>query len=146
MRLWSIHPRYLDRAGLVALWREALLAQAVLAGRTRGYRYHPQLQRFREHPAPRRAIAEYLSGVWDEARARGYRFDRGKYRRYPGVPRIAVTAGQLRFEREHLGLKLAARSPQRAAKLGGTGCIESHPLFRRVRGGVAEWERPADAP
>ena len=43
MRLWSIHPRYLDSMGLVALWREALLAQAVLRGETKGYKFHPQL-------------------------------------------------------------------------------------------------------
>lgn len=46
MRLWSIHPRYLDTKGLVALWRETLLlAQAVLFGNTkgavtRGYKYN----------------------------------------------------------------------------------------------------------
>ena len=41
MRLWTLHPQYLDPRGLVALWREALLAQKVLLGRTRGYRAHP---------------------------------------------------------------------------------------------------------
>jgi hypothetical protein len=29
-RIWSLHPKYLDARGLVALWREGLLAQAVL--------------------------------------------------------------------------------------------------------------------
>jgi hypothetical protein len=33
MRLWSLHPEYLDANGLVALWREALLAQAFLQGK-----------------------------------------------------------------------------------------------------------------
>ena len=37
MRLWTIHPRYLDSRGLVALWRESLLARAVLRSQTRGY-------------------------------------------------------------------------------------------------------------
>jgi hypothetical protein len=27
MRIWTVHPRYLDPKGLVAAWREALLAQ-----------------------------------------------------------------------------------------------------------------------
>ena len=57
MRLWSLHPKYLDARGLVALWREALLAQAVLRGETRGYRHHPQLARFDDVGA----IAQYLS-------------------------------------------------------------------------------------
>jgi hypothetical protein len=43
MRLWSLHPQYLDPAGLVAVWREGLLARAVFAGQTTGYKHHPQL-------------------------------------------------------------------------------------------------------
>ena len=61
MRLWTLHPRYLDAAGLVALWREGLLARAVLRGKTRGYRHHPQLERFRCHASPRSAINRYLA-------------------------------------------------------------------------------------
>src|SRR5688500_18766973 len=76
MRLWTLHPKHLDRRGLVALWREALLAQAVLAGRTIGYRHHPQLTRFRQCQDPRSAISHYLVGVHEEARRRGYAFDR----------------------------------------------------------------------
>jgi hypothetical protein len=30
MRIWSLHPKYLDSKGLVALWRESLLAKNVL--------------------------------------------------------------------------------------------------------------------
>ena len=63
MRLWTLHPKYLDAQGLVALWREGLLARAVLRGMTKGYRHHPQLQRFRAHASPRAAINLYLEGV-----------------------------------------------------------------------------------
>ena len=85
MRLWSVHPRYLDARGLVALWREALLAKAVLGGRTKGYRQHPQLTRFRAHPAPRLAINAYLQAIHEEATARGYHFDRRKIGRINGL-------------------------------------------------------------
>src|SRR5277367_3724614 len=78
MRLWTIHPQYLDPQGLVALWREALLARAVLRGQTRGYRHHPQLERFRAHASPRRAISAYLAAIHSEATERGYTFDKGK--------------------------------------------------------------------
>ena len=74
MRLWSLHPRYRDAQGLVALWREALLARAVLRGQTTGYRHHPQLERFRRHPAPRSAICAYLAEVHAEALRRGWRW------------------------------------------------------------------------
>lgn len=47
MRIWSLHPKYLDTKGLVALWRETLLAQHVLSGKTKRYKNHPQLARFK---------------------------------------------------------------------------------------------------
>lgn len=89
MRIWSLHPSHLDRMGLVACWRETLLAQAVLAGRTKGYRNHPQLDRFRAQPEPLDAVGAYLSAVADEARARGYRFDASRILRAPGTATVA---------------------------------------------------------
>lgn len=102
MRLWSLNPCYLDAKGLVALWREALLAQKVLAGETRGYTRHPQLIRFRRCPDPRGAIAFYLSAVCDEADRRGYNFDRAKIDERDFNGSLAVTEGQVIYEWEHL--------------------------------------------
>src|SRR6185369_17539970 len=109
MRLWSLHPRYLDPQGLVALWREALLARAVLRGQTRGYRSHPQLERFRAHATPRSAISCYLKGVHTEAAARGYSFDDTKIGRARTRIPVFVTAGQVAYEWRHLLQKLAVR-------------------------------------
>jgi hypothetical protein len=141
MRLWSLHPRYLDARGLVALWREALLAQAVLRGRTRGYRRHPQLERFAAAPSPLGAIGAYLRGVDAEARTRGYAFQSSKIGRTPWDGRLAVTRGQLQYEREHLVRKLRVRDPERLSRLRGIRTPDPHPLFRIVAGGVAEWEK-----
>jgi len=143
MRLWSLHPQYLDARGLVALWRETLLAQAVLRGRTRGYRHHPQLARFRAHPAPAGAIAEFLRAVHAEAVERGYRFDAAKIGRARTRTPIRVTRGQLEYEWQHLRSKLAVRDPERLASLAEVRRPRAHPLFRVVSGGVAEWEKPA---
>ena len=66
MRLWTLHPKYLDAKGLVALWREALLAQKVLRGATKGYRHHPQLLRFSNSKNPPAALAAYLKAVHEE--------------------------------------------------------------------------------
>lgn len=144
MRLWSLHPRYLDPQGLVALWREALLARAVLRGETRGYLHHPQLERFRAHPHPRLAINAYLAAVHAEAMRRGYRFDRGKLGLVRAVEGIAVATGQLEFEREHLRQKLERRNPALLAALDTGDRLETHPLFRRCPGNLPEaWERPA---
>lgn len=137
MRLWSLHPRHLDRQGLVACWREALLAQKVLLGETKGYRNHPQLTRFREQPEPLAAIGCFLAGVQEEATKRGYNFDASKIVVPDGsdVPRIPVTKGQLAYEWEHLGKKLAKRSPEFPQEDSPT----PHPLFVVVNGGVADW-------
>jgi hypothetical protein len=144
MRLWTLHPRYLDARGLVALWREALLAQKVLSGGTRGYRSHPQLERFRIHPEPLAAIAAYLCGVAEEAERRGYRFDRTKIG--PAAEGLALEAatGQLRHEWEHLLAKLRARAPRIADDHSHVDLPDPHPLFRLVPGPIAAWERRAD--
>jgi len=140
MRLWSLHPRYLDARGLVALWREALLAQAVLRGRTRGYKRHPQLQRFAESSAPRAAIAGYLRAVQAEAVRRGYRFDARKIGRGRPTEPLPVTRGQLRYELQHLRRKLRSRAPAWLARLPAVALPQPHPAFRAVRGGIAGWE------
>ncbi|QIL19503.1 pyrimidine dimer DNA glycosylase/endonuclease V [Thermomonas sp. HDW16] len=140
MRLWSLHPRHLDPQGLVALWREGLLARAVLHEQTRGYRNHPQLDRFKAHPQPKRAINAYLSVVQEEATARGYNFDRSKLGSIHAVEAIAVERGQLEHERAHLLAKLAVRNPSLHAQWCDA-VFDVHPLFETVEGGIATWER-----
>jgi len=140
MRLWSIHPKYLDSKGLVALWREALLAQNVLLGRTKGYRHHPQLMRFRNSADPEAAIACYLHAVADEAERRGYSFDRKKIVSFGECSSIPVSEGQLAYERNHLLNKLKIRDPGRYEVIKSLEEIEAHPLFKKVGGGVEEWE------
>lgn len=141
MRLWSLHPKYLDSRGLVALWREALLAQAVLAGKTRGYTHHPQLDRFRAATSPLGAIAAYLRSVHAEAAQRGYHFDAAKIGCSTRVAPLTVTRGQMDFEWGHLGKKLRSRAPERLADVASIAHPKAHPLFRIVPGVVAEWER-----
>jgi hypothetical protein len=128
----------------VALWREALLARAVLRGETRGYRHHPQLERFRSQTAPRSAISAYLSGVHAEAASRGYSFDRSKIGRIRTEAAIPVTAGQVAYEWEHLLHKLSARNPALYQRWHQTASPECHPLFRVHLGPVEPWERPRD--
>lgn len=144
MRLWTLHPKYLDPQGLVALWREALLAREVLRGRTRGYRHHPQLERFRRHPAARSAINAYLAGVYDEACARGYAFNRAKVGPVRRVARVTTTTGQLEYEWRHLARKLRMRSPALLRRRAQER-PKAHPLFRVVAGPVQSWERVARA-
>ena len=111
MRLWSIHPKYLDSKGLVALWREALLAQSVLQNKTKGYKNHPQLKRFKSAADPVAAIGAYLRIVYSEAVAE-YSFSSDKISRRDQVEKIAVTKGQVAYEWEHFLKKMKQRSPE----------------------------------
>lgn len=141
MRLWTLHPKYLDAVGLVALWREALLARAVLRGRTIGYRQHPQLARFRAEERPVAALNAYLGAVHAEAERRGYTFDRRKLGRPGGERLITEARGQLDYEWAHLMDKLRRRRPERYRELLEVRRPVAHPLFRIVSGPVADWER-----
>jgi hypothetical protein len=141
VRLWTLHPKYLDPQGLVAAWREALLAQKVIAGKTRGYRHHPQLIRFQRRPRPLDAIRAFLAGLCEEADARGYHFDPGKIGRRRRTARIPETRGQLLLEWGHLKSKLRVRSPALARRWGKVPTPDPHPLFRIVPGGVRPWEK-----
>ena len=141
MRLWTLHPQYLDAQGLVALWREALLARAVLRGETRGYRHHPQLCRFQTHSAPRTAINVYLASVLVEATVRGYSFNRTKVGPIRGQVQLLGTVGQLQYEWQHLLAKLKWRSPSCHRRWRGIQLPEPHPLFQIRPGDVEPWER-----
>jgi len=141
MRLWSLHPKYLDPQGLVALWRETLLAQAVLRGETRGYRSHPQLDRFKSHPAPLAAMSLYLKAIHAEAESRGYSFDKSKIRPARKQVVLSVTSGQMEYEWAHLLAKLKVRNPALLRKWRETGVPAPHPLFKVRPGKIESWER-----
>ena len=130
MRLWSLHPRYLDAKGLTALWREGLLARKVLRNETRGYRNHPQLARFRIQEDPVAAIDFYLRAVYEESLRRGYRYDQSKIGIGQPVSLIPISDGQLRYELEHLKEKLRLRAPQKYEEFISLKAPEPHPLFR----------------
>lgn len=142
MRLWTLHPRYLDPQGLVALWREALLARTVLRGETSGYRHHPQLERFHKQSAPRSAINAYLAAIHAEAESRGYAFDYRKIGPVRTRVRIAATTGQLEYEWRHLLCKLRKRSPVHFRRWRKLDLPQAHPSFTIIKGPIAAWERP----
>lgn len=163
MRLWSLHPRHLDQKALVACWREGLLAYHVLQGKTKWYKHHPQLLRFKAFDESIFALESYLHAICDEADARWYRFDRGKLptskseilneygdlvseqnslrdssfaKRFQKIP---LTRGQLQYEYEHLKRKIEVRSPKELSRLEGEVLV--HPSFILVEGGIEDWER-----
>lgn len=141
MRIWTLHPKYLDRQGLLGLWREALLAQKVLLGKTTGYRNHPQLERFKQASDPTAAIAAYLSEVCHEAERRKYRFDKTKIISATTVSKIVETDGQLLYEWEHLKKKLLKRQGSLKTGFAETRIPCANPIFHIIPGGVRSWEK-----
>ncbi len=141
MRLWSIHPQYLDSKGLTACWREGLLARKVLSGQTRGYRHHPQLERFKNTIDPIEAIDSFLWNIWDEAHKRGYTFDLSKIKTPGTVMQINVTSGQIQYEWNLLKQKLQTRNLNYYNKIKDITGIKAHPLFSIKEGDIETWEK-----
>lgn len=140
MRIWSLHPKYLDTKGLVALWRESLLAKNVLEGRTKGYKNHPQLLRFKTQAAPLDCMNQYLAGVFEESLLRGFNFDAKKINQGFSKSLIPVTSGQIEFEGKHLLKKLKVRNPNLFRKYRKHTEWELHPIFVIVEGEIESWE------
>ncbi len=141
MRLWSIHPKHLDVKGLVALWREALLAKKVLEGKTKSYLHHPQLNRFKKHKKPVHAINSYLICIYDEAKRRGYCFDESRIGKNFSKEKIRISSGQLAYELKHIRNKTKIRDLKKFKELSKIKSPDIHPFFLKVPGKVEDWEK-----
>lgn len=142
MRLWTLDPKYLDRQGLLAVWREALLAKKVLEGKTKGYVNHPQLIRFRESGEAIKYINTYLYGIYLEAGARGYKFTVNKIETLKIFnKKIRVNSGQIVYEFSHLLNKLKVRDKERYQKIKDVKRPKIHFLFKVVSGKIENWEK-----
>jgi hypothetical protein len=141
MRLWSLHPELLDTIGLIALWREALLAKKVLEGKTKGYKNHPQLERFKNTVNPINCINQFLSEIFYEAEKRGYNFNKNKINWNFKVVKIKVTSGQIEYEFEHLLNKLKKRDRKKYKEIKVLSSIKLNPVFKIVKGRIEKWEK-----
>lgn len=143
MRLWSLHPKYLDKIGLVALWREGLLAKKVLEGSTKGYKNHPQLIRFKDNTNCLDLINSYLYFVYLESCDRNYKFDINKIKKIKLYNHIDITDGQLQFEFQHLQNKLFIRDPKKYKENMqiNTNELILNPVFCLIKGKIAQWEK-----
>ena len=143
MRLWTISFKYLDARGLLALWREALLAKNVLAGLTKGYKNHPQLDRFYAHENALEAVNAYLAEVYEEACARDYKFDAAKVGEFDerNLAKIAVSRGQIEYDFAFLQEKLKSRDRVVYERNLSVKNIEIASIFEEVAGGIEPWEK-----
>jgi len=144
MRIWSLHPKYLDAKGLVALWRETLLAKNVLEGKTIGYKNHPQLNRFKQTKSPVEAINQYLSEIYLESVNRNYNFNKQKINWNFKKSRLTVSTGQLSYEVNHLLIKLKTRDLNKYKELKTRSTFDIHPIFTLVNGDIEQWEILSD--
>lgn len=141
MRLWSLHPKYLDRAGLLACWREWLLAKKVLEGNTIWYKNHPQLDRFKKLENPLNWINSYLTRIYLEALNRNYKFSESKIEIIHKIWIIEVNDWQVEFEKKHLLKKLEIRDLKRFSNLSLLDKVEINPIFKIIKWWIETWER-----
>jgi len=146
LRLWSLHPSYLDSTGLNAVWREGLLAQAVLLGRTTARRNHSQLHRFQNHEKPASAIGFYLLKILEEASSRGYHYKRVKIA-FPAenIKHIEGTRGQLCYEWDTLMMRQKTRNSRKSEEVVTLKQREivptPYPFFVGIEGEAEPWEK-----
>ena len=143
MRLWSLNPKYLDSKGLLAVWREGLLAKKVLERKTKGYKNHPQLIRFRNYEDPLAAINSYLYYIFLESQHRGYSFNESKISFIKLRKTITITKGQIKYELEHLLKKLNIRDQKKFNEIKNLNLskIETNPIFKVIEGKIEHWEK-----
>ncbi len=141
MRIWSIHPKYLDSKGLVALWRETLLAKKVLLGLTKGYKNHPQLIRFKNTSNPEKTINLYLYFVYKEGIRRDFSFNKAKFTKPKEIIKIKVSDKQISYEFTHLLKKLQKRENEKYDQNNKENRIEPHPMFEIKKGDIEKWEK-----
>lgn len=130
MCLWSVHPKYLDKCGLVALWREGLRAQKNLSGESGKIPNDPQLIRFKQQDNPLQAIGAYLSFITCEALRQGCKFNHEKIM-FPNFENafLSVSEAELAEETERLKAKLHQRSEEKYEQLCQQQKIEINPVF-----------------
>lgn len=130
MCLWSIHPKYLDKLGLIALWREGLLAQKALSVPSTQYIRHSELERFKNNENPLKAIGSYLCYVAAEGAKRGYNFTHERIV-YPNFDDylIIINDDTLNLEVKNLKNKLKLRDKTKFKELTEMSKIESNPAF-----------------
>jgi Pyrimidine dimer DNA glycosylase len=143
MRLWTIDPIYLDTKGLVAAWREGLLAKKVLEGKTSGYKNHPQLVRFFERDDPIVMITKYLNEIYKEAKKRRFKFN---YSKISNVivntnEMISTSNKQIEYEFELLKSKLEKRDLKKLNEIKDEVIIKINRTFKRRIGTIENWER-----
>lgn len=142
MRIWSIHPKYLDSYGIMACWRETLLAKNVLLGLTKGYKNHPQLLRFKKTKYPIKYIDNYLNEIYLESIKRGYKFSKNKIGVVDyNIDKINITNGQIQYEFNHLLSKLKHRDYKKYIEIKDSKNIKCNPIFKIVPGYVESWEK-----
>ena len=116
------------------------MAKHVLEGKTKGYKHHPQLNRFKKAPVPLDCINQYLSVVYKESLQRGFNFTKDKINWEFNPSTLTVTMGQLSFEKEHLLKKLLTRDKAQYKVLLNETNFVPHPLFKVIEGEREEWE------
>lgn len=144
MRLWTLHPHYLDLAGLRALWQNGILAQKNIFAQKGGVELHPQLLRFQKTETPEKAIGTYLLYISEEAEHRGVHFDIKKILVPCRDIVLDETVGQIQYEWWHFLTQLKDRAPTKYEKLQLIQKPDAHPMFRIIPGNVKHWELSSD--
>jgi hypothetical protein len=145
MRIWSIHPKYLDSKELLNLWNETIQAKNEFLTKFSGHFSNKQLERFLDLKNPLEAINSYMSSIYREAVKRDFSVDDSFMDwDFDDSIQIPVTAGQISHEISKLKSRLRERDEKKLQKLNGRTFLELHPIFYSVPGTIEEWENDSE--
>lgn len=144
MRIWSLHPKYLDKKELIDSWNDGLRTIGILTRNHQGSIFRPELSRFRSQSEPIIAVEKYLLSIANEAKRRGYMVD---IRKLPSIPvvvshKIPVSSGQIEYEWRQLMHVLAGRSPGFLRRIEYSPSHDINPIFYKRPGhDIETWEK-----
>ena len=144
MRIWSLHPQYLDQKGLGGQWEEGIIAQNTLFFQEGKYLNYPVLHRVKAHQEPVAWIGMYLNEILKEANVnRGYNYNDQLIKQLKPTLPMPVTRGQLYYEWTLLQGRLQKRDPVKMSLNDGVDInnIKANPMFYVIDGDIEDWER-----
>lgn len=148
MRIWSFHPKYLDKQGLSRAINEGIAGNKALRKTGEGYppswEKHSQLERFKTTAIPGIYSQLYLDRLF-MIKYNSWMLETNQEPFFDDIenpyPKLKVTIGQLKYEWQRYLKKISKRSPKLYEELKSIELPEPHPLFNIIDGDVESWEK-----
>lgn len=157
MRLWTIHPKYLDGKRLTSQWKEGIqmmhiwkeIGENPEPAKRLGYVSHPQVRRLSNLLVADSGLIslllhQHLTAVHEESVQRSYSFNKKLIDDLApdckNAPKVYVTMGQVAYE----FALMATKNNEWSQKVAIDPYMLCNPIFQVVSGSIESWEKTKD--